>query len=75
MASSADLAKEVLPLPATIKDVAALAEVSIKTVSRVLNDEPYVSYETQQRVHDAVKMLAYSRNEAAVRLRRGKRKA
>jgi LacI family transcriptional regulator len=59
----------------TIKEVAALAGVSIKTVSRVLNGEPYVSEEVQNRVHGAISILAYAPNEAAVQLRRGKRNA
>ena len=38
---------------ATIKDVSALAKVSTKTVSRVLNKERYVSPETLLRVERA----------------------
>jgi LacI family transcriptional regulator len=43
----------------TIDDVAAAAGVSIKTVSRVLNDEPGVRSETQSRVRDAIAALRY----------------
>jgi LacI family transcriptional regulator len=43
----------------TIHDVAALAQVSIKTVSRVMNDEPSVRAETRQRVRDAMLSLNY----------------
>jgi LacI family transcriptional regulator len=43
----------------TIDDVAALAGVSIKTVSRVLNDEPSVRPDTRGRVEDAMAALNY----------------
>ncbi len=43
----------------TIYDVARVAEVSIKTVSRVLNGEPNVRPETRQRVMDSVAALHY----------------
>ena len=44
---------------ATIHDVAALARVSIKTVSRVLRDEPHVSPARQAAVQAAVTELGY----------------
>lgn len=50
---------------ATIDEVAALAGVSIKTVSRVLNREPNVRATTQQRVLKAVKALDYLPNLSA----------
>ncbi|WP_225421196.1 LacI family DNA-binding transcriptional regulator [Sphingomonas parva] len=43
----------------TIDDVAARAGVSIKTVSRVLNDEPGVRSETRGRVREAISALSY----------------
>jgi LacI family transcriptional regulator len=43
----------------TIDDVAAAAGVSIKTVSRVLNDEPGVRSETRGRVRQAIEALSY----------------
>jgi LacI family transcriptional regulator len=43
----------------TIDDVAARAGVSIKTVSRVMNDEPGVRTETRQRVREAMAALNY----------------
>ncbi len=43
----------------TIHDVAARAGVSIKTVSRVLNDEPSVKPETGRRVREAMTALNY----------------
>lgn len=51
--------------PATITDVAALAGVSIKTVSRVLNREPRVSTDTQAKVLSAVETLSYRPNVMA----------
>lgn len=50
---------------ATIKDVAALAGVSCATVSRVLDDHPAISPETQKRVREACAALGYVRNAAA----------
>ncbi|QDT41977.1 HTH-type transcriptional repressor PurR [Gimesia alba] len=47
-------------MPATVKDVAKVAEVSVGTVSRVLSGEPNVSAETARRVRAAVKQLGYS---------------
>jgi len=43
----------------TIDDVAKAAGVAIKTVSRVLNDEPNVREETRARVLAAVEALHY----------------
>jgi DNA-binding LacI/PurR family transcriptional regulator len=53
-------------------DVARLAGVSQKTVSRVLNDEPYVSAEVRQRVLDAAGQLGYRLNNAARALASGR---
>ncbi|RNM12820.1 LacI family DNA-binding transcriptional regulator [Nocardioides pocheonensis] len=53
-----------------MKDVAAAAGVSIKTVSRVVNGEDQVSPGTRQVVEDAVLRLGYVRNEHAAALRR-----
>jgi LacI family transcriptional regulator len=53
---------------ATITEVAEEAKVSIKTVSRVLNHEAYVSDKTKDRVLAAVKALNYKPNMAARRL-------
>jgi transcriptional regulator with XRE-family HTH domain len=49
----------------TLRDVAREAGVSIKTVSRVVNDEPLVNEATAARVADAVKRLGYRPNELA----------
>jgi LacI family transcriptional regulator len=44
---------------ATIDDVAALAGVSIKTVSRVVNREPNVRDATRSKVEQAIAELRY----------------
>lgn len=59
----------------TMPDVARLAGVSIKTVSRVVNDEPNVSRETTDRVLAAVAELGYRRNDLARNLRAGLKSA
>jgi LacI family transcriptional regulator len=60
---------------ATMHDVAALAGVSLKTVSRVVNDEPGVSEEKADRVRSAVARLGFHPNLTASNLRRGHRTA
>jgi LacI family transcriptional regulator len=50
---------------ARIEDVAKAAGVSMKTVSRVLNHEPYVREETRRRVEQAVAGLQYRPNLSA----------
>ncbi len=50
---------------ATIFDVAELAGVSIKTVSRVVNSEPNVRASTKERVEEAVKELNYRPDQSA----------
>lgn len=52
-------------MKSTIKDVAKLAGVSIKTVSRVTNQESNVKAETIQKVADAIGTLNYRPNSAA----------
>lgn len=49
----------------TIREVAGEAGVSIKTVSRVLNDEPAVAPHTAARVVEAASRLGYKPNELA----------
>ena len=53
-----------------MKDVAALAGVGQKTVSRVINDEPGVRPEMRERVINAVQQLGFRRNAAAGSIRR-----
>ena len=50
---------------ATIHDVAELAGVSIKTVSRVVNQEPNVREATRAAVEHAIAALNYQPNKAA----------
>jgi len=50
---------------ATVFDVAELAGVSIKTVSRVVNREPNVRTSTRERVDQAIAELDYRPNQAA----------
>lgn len=50
---------------ATIIDVAKLAGVSIKTVSRVVNAEPHVRPSTKEKVDVAIASLGYQPNQAA----------
>ena len=59
------------PGRATMRDVAALAGVSIKTVSRVVNGAPNVDAEMAGRVRRAVAQLNYRHNMTASNLRRG----
>ncbi|MQA08063.1 MAG: LacI family DNA-binding transcriptional regulator [Pseudonocardiaceae bacterium] len=54
-----------------MNDVARLAGVSIKTVSRVVNDEAGVHADTASRVHAAIDQLGFRRNLGARNLRRG----
>ncbi|MEG3766987.1 LacI family DNA-binding transcriptional regulator [Alteromonas sp. 14N.309.X.WAT.G.H12] len=54
---------------ATIKDVAKLAGVSFKTVSRVINNESSVSEVLQVKVRQAIKELNYKPNLSARGLR------
>ncbi|MEN0644420.1 LacI family DNA-binding transcriptional regulator [Alkalicoccobacillus gibsonii] len=49
----------------TIKDVAKQANVSVATVSRVLNQKGYVSKESEEAVKKAIKILNYQPNAVA----------
>lgn len=53
----------------TIKDVALRAGVSRSTVSRVMNNHPYVDEEKRRAVKEAMMELGYSPNSSAQRLR------
>jgi LacI family transcriptional regulator len=59
---------------ATIRDVAALAGVGIKTVSRVINNEANVSAPMRERVQHAVTALNFQPNQGAGALRRSDHK-
>lgn len=55
----------------TMRDVAELAGVSLKTVSRVFNSEPNVRADVRERVESAVASLGFRRNIVAKNLRDG----
>lgn len=59
-------------MPPGLKDVAARAGVSIKTVSNVVNGYVHVSPETRARVQQAIDALGYIPNVAARQLRSGR---
>ena len=59
-------------MPPGLKDVAARAGVSIKTVSNVVNGYVHVAPETRARVQAAIDALGYVPNPAARRLRGGR---
>ncbi|MCY1689646.1 LacI family DNA-binding transcriptional regulator [Exiguobacterium sp. SL14] len=54
-----------------IRDLAREANVSVTTVSRVLNDHPYVANEKRRAVREAIEKLGYIRNQTAVHLSTG----
>jgi LacI family transcriptional regulator len=58
--------------PATLKDVAALAGVSIATVSKALNGREHVRAETRARVEQAAEKLHFSPNTLAQGLLKGR---
>jgi DNA-binding LacI/PurR family transcriptional regulator len=57
---------------ATMKDVARVAEVSVATVSHVINGTRFVSPERVERVHTAMRDLDYTRDATARNLRVGR---
>lgn len=70
--NGASMAPEFGRAPATMKDVAELSGVSIKTVSNVVNGSARVSSATAQRVNAAIKDLGYQVNMTARGLRQGR---
>jgi DNA-binding LacI/PurR family transcriptional regulator len=56
----------------TLKEVAKKANVSITTVSRVINDPEKVNTETRERVREAMEALNFQPNRVAQRLRGNK---
>ena len=56
----------------TMRDVASTAGVSLKTVSRVVNQEPGVHVDTAARVEAAIARLGFARNDLARSLRHGR---
>jgi LacI family transcriptional regulator len=68
------------PIPAarlrpTMRDVAERAGVSLKTVSRVINEEPGVAGPTAERVGAAIAAMGFQRNDLARSLRQGRSSA
>ena len=59
---------------ATIRDVARLANVSVATVSRILNNKPDVSEETRQKVLEVIDELSYARSMQWKQITSGKTK-
>jgi DNA-binding LacI/PurR family transcriptional regulator len=59
-------------MPVSLRDVAAAAGVSIKTVSNVVNGYPFISEQTKARVQAALDELGYRPNLSARRLRSGR---
>lgn len=57
---------------ATMRDIAARAGVSAKTVSRVFNDDPHVLPETRARVKAVMHELGYVPNALATTFRTGR---
>src|SRR6201991_145101 len=63
---------DVAPQPGrvrTVKEIAAIAKVSVATVSRALQRPEIVSEETRLRIHEVVKRLGYTPNALARNLR------
>lgn len=57
---------------ATIKDVANYAGLSVTTVSRYLNNHPYISDDKKEKIKDAMSKLDYMPNSSATQLRANK---
>lgn len=62
-----------MPERITLSDVARAAGVSLKTASRALGGEPYVTDDTRRRVLEHAAHLGYERNAAASLLASGRR--
>lgn len=58
--------------PATIEDVARLADVSIATVSRAIHTPEKVAQSTRQKIHQAIAVTGYTANAMARGLRLGR---
>jgi LacI family transcriptional regulator len=56
----------------TMKDIAAMLNVSISTVSKALNDRNYISTETRLRIVELAKANNYTPNNLACALRKKK---
>lgn len=71
MKKSAETEGALMARPATIKDVAKAAEVSIGTVSGVIHGRTSVNSELRERVLAAISALNYSPNSVAQSMRMG----
>jgi LacI family transcriptional regulator len=60
--------------PTTMREVAALAGVSVQTVSAVVNGKPGITEETTARVQEIVQHLGYRPDYTARSLRSGRRR-
>lgn len=58
--------------PATIKEIAALLNVSVSTVSRALHKHPSIGLTTQLKVQKLAKELNYEPNQTAIFFQKGK---
>ena len=56
---------------ATIQDVARKAQVSVKTVSRVMNRHEHISPKTREKVEEAIRELNYAPSAIARQMRLG----
>lgn len=54
-----------------IREIARLAVVSTATVSRVINDPPYVNEEKRRKVSEIIRQLDYLPNSSATSLKKG----
>lgn len=70
--ASLEDASEIAGGKVTINDVARLAGVSKKTVSRVINDSPLVGSETREKIEAVIKKTGYSPDPQARALAFGK---
>jgi DNA-binding LacI/PurR family transcriptional regulator len=61
-----------MPVPATLRDVAERAQVSMRTVSNVVSGYTHVSERMRERVLAAIDELDYRPNPVARTLRTGR---
>src|ERR1700733_9215201 len=64
--------EKLVNVPVSIREVAALAGVSVATVSNVINRPEIVAQPTRDRVQAAITELGFVRNESARQLRAGR---
>ena len=58
----------------TLKELAKIAEVSISTVSKALNDSPEIAQRTKTKIIDLAALYNYQPNKVALNLKTGKTK-